>query len=97
VSGAQSYMTNGLLIYGEIFAHSSYTVLESMTLHPILSEFPYIEYEENLVFFYIRCTVETMNVILASFANRADKISRLPAPRPLLLDPWPLLKGQYMR
>jgi hypothetical protein len=50
-SGAKSYLTNDLLIYGEnicAFSHilgspSSYT-----TLHPIPSE-----YEENFVFFFI--------------------------------------------
>jgi hypothetical protein len=53
---AKSYMTNGLLIYGEIFAHFPYTVLGSpssyMTLQLLHSEFPYI-FEDNLIFFFI--------------------------------------------
>jgi hypothetical protein len=42
---AKSYMANGLLIYGEIFVHSSYIrkpFLMYMTLQLLHSEFPYI-------------------------------------------------------
>ncbi len=43
---AKSYMTNGLLIYGEIFAHFLIYVLGSpsayMTLQLLHSEFPYL-------------------------------------------------------
>ncbi len=44
-SGAKSYMTNGLLIYGEnicAFLHILGSPSSYMTLHPIPSEFPYI-------------------------------------------------------
>jgi hypothetical protein len=45
-SGAKSYMTNVLLIYGEIFVHFLIYILESpssyVILNPIPSEFPYI-------------------------------------------------------
>jgi hypothetical protein len=46
-SGAKSYMTNDLLIYGEIFcAFSHILILGSpssyITLHPIPPEFPYL-------------------------------------------------------
>ncbi len=45
VSGAKSYMTNDLLIYGEhicAFPHILGSLCSYMTLHPIPSEFPYI-------------------------------------------------------
>jgi hypothetical protein len=52
-SGAKSYMTNDLLIYGEHICAFPYILLGSpsayMTLHPIPSEFPYI----RGIFFYI--------------------------------------------
>ncbi len=44
-SGAKSYMTNDLLIYGEnifAFPHMLGTPYTYITLHPIPSEFPYI-------------------------------------------------------
>jgi hypothetical protein len=44
-SGAKSYMTNDLLIYGEnicAFPHILGSPSSYMTLHPIPSEFPYI-------------------------------------------------------
>jgi hypothetical protein len=52
-------MTKGLLIYGQIFAHFliyfliciSKSPSSYMALQPVLSEFPYIQYEENFVFF----------------------------------------------
>jgi hypothetical protein len=43
--GAQSYMTNDLLIYGEHICASPHILgspSSCMTLHPIPSEFPYI-------------------------------------------------------
>jgi hypothetical protein len=43
-SGAKSYMTNDLLIYGEnivAFPHILGIPFSYMTLHPIPSEFPY--------------------------------------------------------
>jgi hypothetical protein len=45
---AKSYMTNGLLIYGEIFAHFRHILGTAP-----LSEFPYTVYEEYLIFFFI--------------------------------------------
>jgi len=54
-SGAQSYMTNGLLMYGEnicAFPHIIGSPSSYMTLHPIPSKFPYMR-EENIVFFFI--------------------------------------------
>jgi hypothetical protein len=44
-SGAKSYMTNDLLIYGEnicAFSHILGSPYSYMTLHPIQSEFSYI-------------------------------------------------------
>jgi hypothetical protein len=44
-SGAKSYMTNDLLIYDEnicAFPHILGVPSSYMTLHPIISEFPYI-------------------------------------------------------
>ncbi len=56
---AKSYMTNGLLIYGEIFAHFLIysTVLGSpssyITLQLLHSSFTYTVYEENFIFFFV--------------------------------------------
>jgi hypothetical protein len=49
-------MTNGLLIHGEIYAHFLiYLGRPSLyTLQLLRSEFPHIQYEENLIFFFIR-------------------------------------------
>jgi hypothetical protein len=43
-------MTNGLLIYGEIFALLRLFLIYLQLLH---SEFPYTVYEENFIFFFI--------------------------------------------
>jgi hypothetical protein len=54
-TGAKSYMTNDLLIYGETicaFPHILGSPSSYMTFHPIPSEFPYT-YEENFVFVFI--------------------------------------------
>jgi hypothetical protein len=49
-------MTNGLLIYGEIFAHFLIyweALPHHMALQLLHSEFPYTVYEDNLIFFFI--------------------------------------------
>jgi hypothetical protein len=52
---AKSYMTNGLLIYGELLAH--FLILGShssyMTLQLHCSTLNFLIYEENLIFFFI--------------------------------------------
>jgi hypothetical protein len=42
VAKSYSYMTNGLLIYGEIFSYFPYILGSPMTLQLLHSEFPYI-------------------------------------------------------
>ncbi len=52
-SGAKSYMTNDLLIYGEnicTFPHMLGSPSSYMTLHPIPSEFPYISGKFSFLF-----------------------------------------------
>ncbi len=53
--GCKSYMTNGLLIYGEAFPHILGSPSSYMTLHPIPSEFPYIW--RKFCFLFYRCTI----------------------------------------
>ncbi len=66
-----SYMTNGLLIYGEIFAHFLISCIRIlfliyMTLHPIPSEFPYIWGE--ICFLFYRCTRDDLSVFYLQFS-----------------------------
>jgi hypothetical protein len=55
---AKSYMTSGLLVYDKILAHFFIPILVSpssytgMTLKPLPSEFPYIQYEDNFIVFF---------------------------------------------
>ncbi len=64
---AKSYMTNGLLIYGEIFAHFLiyyYLILGSpspyMTLLLLHSEFPYLWGKFDFLFY--QCTHSTLHI-----------------------------------
>ncbi len=69
-SGAKSYMTNDLLIYGEnicAFPHILGSPSLYMTLHPVPSEFPYI-YEENFVFFFISVPYNTKKYFFGSIS-----------------------------
>ncbi len=50
---AKSYMTNGLLIYGEIFAHVLIYILGSPSFN--CSPLNFLIYEENLIFFFYQC------------------------------------------
>ncbi len=73
---AKSFMTNGLLIYGEIFSHFLINVLGSpstyMTLQLLHSEFPYIWGKFYLIFF--QCT------ILPCYFRKSGIISALKIP-----------------
>jgi hypothetical protein len=55
-SGAKSYLTNDLLIYGEnicALPHILGSPSSYMTLHPIPSELNFLIYEENFVILFI--------------------------------------------
>ncbi len=55
---AKSYMTNGLLIYGEIFPH--FLIRKPFLIYVWLcncSTLNFLKYEEDLIFFFYQCNV----------------------------------------
>ncbi len=69
-AAAKSYMTNGLLIYEEIFAHSSWLGSPSsyMTLQLLHSEFPYIW--GKLDFLFYQCTCDNSSLLSLISTNK---------------------------